>query len=95
MAHHDLKCYVEFFQPIVDGKLKAIARINDRKPKYKVDDTITLYEGYSENGIYQYTGRTISAMISFIDKFGLQDGYVNLSLSRVGMLIIGEQSGNN
>lgn len=85
-THHHLKCFVEFFQPVVDGRKKSEVRKNDRD--YQVGDVVTLHEGYHENGWYVYTGRTVSAEISYINDFGLQDGYVNLSLSRVGMLII-------
>jgi hypothetical protein len=37
---------------------------------------------------FEYTGRTVSARISFIDDFGLNSGYVNLSIADVGLLII-------
>lgn len=84
--HHHLKCFIDFFQPVVDGAQKAIARKNDRD--YQMGDYLTLHEGHNENGDFIATGRTISAQISFIDNFALQPGYVNLSLARVGMLII-------
>ncbi len=86
MTHHDLKCYKEFFQPIVDLKLRAITRKNDRG--YQEGDTITLHAGESVNGEYIYTGDKVSARISYCDSFGLQDGYLSLSLSDVGLLII-------
>ena len=86
MAHHDLKQFHGFFQPIVDGDQRAIVRNNDRK--YKVGDTITLNEGCLKNGEFEYSGRDISAEVSHISDFALQEGYVCLSLKRVGMLII-------
>lgn len=85
-THHELKQDKRFFQPVVNGARRAEIRYNDRQ--YKVGDTITLMEGEMNNGAFEYTGRKISAEISHIDTFGLQDGYVALSLSKVGLLII-------
>lgn len=84
--HHFLKQDDRFFQSVVDGKKSFEVRYNDRD--YKIGDTITLREGYLEDGVFLYTGRAISAEISHIETFGLQDGYVLLSLSKVGLLVI-------
>lgn len=86
MTHHNLKCFVDHFQPIADKANKSQVRKNDRN--FKINDTVTFHEGYSENGDYIFTGRKISAVISHIDNYALQDGYVNLSLDKVGTLII-------
>jgi len=89
MAHHDLKQFTEHFQYIVDGKMKAIVRRNDRD--YQIGDTVTLREGVpdaTEESGFKYTGKEVSAMIFFIDNFGCQDGYVSLSLGRVGLIIV-------
>lgn len=84
--HHDLKLFTKFFQPVVDGKKRSEVRLNDRN--YEIGDTVTLYEGQPGLEGFEYTGRTVSAMISYIDDFGCQHGYVNLSLDKVGMLIV-------
>jgi len=84
--HHDLKDVPRYYQHIVDGKKRSEVRLNDRQ--YKVGDTITLHEGWPGLNGFEYTGRTVSARISYIDDFGCQDGYVNLSLDDVGLLII-------
>lgn len=84
--HHDLKLFTKYFQSVVDGKKRSEVRYNDRN--YQVGDTITFYEGCPSLVGYDYTGRTVSARISYIDDFGLNVGYVNLSIADVGLLII-------
>ena len=84
--HHDLKQFTKQFQPIVDCEKRSIVRYDDRK--YQIGDTVTLREGRPEADGFEYTGRSISARISYIDDFGCQTGYLNLSLSSVGMLIV-------
>ena len=84
--HHDLKCFTKQFQPIVDCEMRSIIRYDDRG--YQIDDTVTLREGQPGADDFEYTGRSISAKISYIDDFGCQPGYLNLSLSSVGMLIV-------
>ena len=87
--HHDLKQFTKQFQPIVDCEKRSIVRYDDRK--YQIGDTVTLREGRPEADGFEYTGRSISARISYIDDFGCQSGYLNLSLSNVGMLIINDK----
>lgn len=87
--HHDLKCFTKQFQPIVDCEKRGIVRYDDRK--YAIGDTVTLREGQPEADGFEYTGRSISAKISYIDDFGCQPGYLNLSLSNVGMLIVKDE----
>lgn len=89
MAHHDLKQFNKHFQRIVDGHMKAITRLNDRG--YAIGDTVTLREGEpdaSEEGGFKYTGKEVSAYITDICDFGSQPGFVNLSLGRVGLIIV-------
>lgn len=88
--HHDLKSHPSQFQPIFDGLQKSMNRVNDRK--YAVNDTWTLNEGENSLDGFQYTGRTVSGVISHIDTFGCQPEYVNLSLDKVGMLIVKESA---
>ena len=84
--HHDLKQFTKQFQPIVDSEKRSIVRYDDRI--YQIGDTVTLREGQPESDGFEYTGRSVSARISYIDDFGCQPGYLNLSLSCVGMLIV-------
>ena len=86
MKHHNLKSFTYQFEMIVQGEMRAMVRLNDRD--YQKDDTVTLHEGFPGVDGYQYTGKTISAKISCVDNFGCQQGYVNLSLSDVGLLIV-------
>lgn len=85
MKHHKLKLISRYFKDVVDGNKKSEVRFNDRG--YQVGDVVTLQEGDLDNGEFVYTGRTISAKISFIDNYALSDGFLNLSLSDVGLLI--------
>lgn len=84
MQHHDLKCVAKHFQPLVDGVQKAEVRRDDRK--YQIGDTVTLHEGDLSLEGFKYTGRKITAQISFMSDFGCQHGYVVLSYSKMGML---------
>ena len=84
--HHNLKLVSKYYQHVVDGKKRSEVRLNDRK--YQICDTVTLQEGWPGLNGSEYTGRTVSARISYIDDFGCQHGYVNLSLADVGLLII-------
>ena len=84
--HHDLKQFDGNFQDIVDGKQRAMNRMNDRN--YQVGDTMTLREGHDSLEGYQYSGRLVSCRISHTDRFGCQSGYLNLSIDNVGLLII-------
>jgi len=84
--HHDLKTVSKYFKHIVDGQKRSEVRLNDRQ--YKIGDTVTLREGWPGLDGFEYTGKTISARISYIDDFGCQHGYVNLSLADVGLLVI-------
>lgn len=86
MAHHNLKLFTKYFQPVIDGKKRSEVRLNDRQ--YRIGDTVTLHEGQPGLEGFEYTGRTVSARISYIDDFGLDTGYVNLSLRDVGLLIV-------
>ena len=84
--HHNLKLFNRYFQPIVDGNKRSEIRLNDRQ--YQIGDTVTMQEGFPSLDGFAYTGREVSAKISYIDDFGCQHGYVNLSLCNVGMLIV-------
>ena len=85
-THHNLKAHKSQFHPIDVGVMKSIVRHNDRD--YQIGDTITLHEGEYEDGKFVYSGRKVSAEISYIDNFGTQERYVSLSLDKVGLLIV-------
>lgn len=86
MKHHHLKLFVKYFQHVVDGNKRSEMRLNDRA--FEIGDIVTLHEGQPGLDGYEYTGRTISARISYIDDYGCQHGYVNLSLCDVGLLVV-------
>lgn len=65
--------------------MTSIVRYNDRN--YQIGDSVTLNEGDHSVDGFQYTGRKVSACISYIDDYGCQYGYVNLSLQNVGLLV--------
>lgn len=83
---HELKSYIEVFQHLVSGAKRSEVRSNDRG--YQVGDVVTFQEGYPDAGKFVYTGRKISGIISHIDTFGCLDGFVNLSLRRMGLLVV-------
>lgn len=85
MKQHRLKSYIEIFPHIVSCAKRSDIRFNNRE--YQVGDVITFCEGQHENGEFVYTGKEVSCIISHIDAYGCQDGYVNLSLKNVGLLI--------
>lgn len=88
--HHDLKSHPSQFQPIFDVRQKSMNRVNDRK--YQVGDTWTLNEGENTLEGFMLTGRTVSGVISHMETFGCQPNYVNLSLDKVGMLIVEDKN---
>lgn len=88
MKHHDLNCASKQYEPVYKGMMKSIIRYDDRH--YNIGDSLTLNEGDHSIEGFKRTGRNISARISYIDDFGCQHGYVNLSLSDVGLLVADE-----
>lgn len=91
MTHHNLKCHPRQFNPIREGAMKSTVRYNDRN--YQIGDSITFNEcepSINSAEGFQYSCRVISAIISHIDDYGCQHGYVNLSLRDVGLLIADE-----
>ena len=91
--HHNLKCHTKQFEHIIKGSQRAMVRYNDRG--YGVGHTFTLNEGERDLGGFRYTGRKVSGMISHLDDFGCDFGYLNLSLSKVGLLIVEEPEMRN
>ena len=91
--HHNLKCHTKQFEHIIKGAQRAMVRYNGRG--YGVGHTFTLNEGVRDLGGFRYTGRKVSGMISHLDDFGCDFGYLNLSLSKVGLLIVEEPEMRN
>lgn len=87
MKQHKLKSFTKIFPRLVSGEKRSEVRVNDRG--FEVGDVVTFQEGQLENGEFVYTGRTISGVISHIDDYGCQFGFVNLSLSRMGLMLAG------
>jgi len=82
MTHHRVKAIPKQFKSIKDLERVADVRYNDRD--YQIGDIITFCEYY--NGVYSKD--EISAVIAYIDDFGCQHGYVNLSLKNVGAMVV-------
>ncbi|MBC2164642.1 DUF3850 domain-containing protein [Listeria booriae] len=76
MKTHALKIYPEYFQSIWDRKKMFEIRKNDRG--YQVGDFVVLSEYNSETGLY--TGRAVSAYISYMTDYMQKDGYVVFGL---------------
>ena len=77
---HELKCWTESFQPIVDGVKKFELRLRDRD--YNVDDLLRLREWNPDTG---YTGREVCVIVTWMltSGFGLPNGYCIMSIDGV------------
>lgn len=87
---HELKTHPHFFSSILSGVKKFEVRKNDRN--YQLGDELILKEytpdGYYEDGLNNetYTGRILHRRIDYIldgGQFGIEHGYVVMSLSRI------------
>ena len=85
MSHHNLKVFPARYGYLKDKSMTGENRFNDRD--FKIGDTVTLQEGTQEMDEFIPTGKEINACISCVDSFGCQEGYVNLSYSRLGVWI--------
>lgn len=82
MKIHELKCYPEYYEPVVSEKKRFEIRYNDRN--YEINDYLLIKE-YGLNdciGRYDYTGRYCLCKINYVlDNIKyLQQGYVCLSI---------------
>lgn len=82
MKHHHIKSISQHFQSLKNGTRTAEVRYNDRD--YHIGDGITFHELHDEC----LTGNRQTALVTYIDDFGCQFGYVNLSLGSFGCLIV-------
>lgn len=75
---HELKCWTEQFQAVVDGNKTAEWRKNDRD--FMPGDVVCLRE-YMPCGNGAYTGRAIICKITWITTgFGIPEGWCVLSI---------------
>ena len=89
MNHHILKAYPERYNLLSEGNMTGEIRKNDRR--FQTGDVITLREGRPNilfAGNFEATGRETNVKISWVDTFGCQEGYVNLSYSNVGLVLV-------
>jgi len=78
MAHHDLKAWPCYFQPVVDGHKLFEIRFN-RDRHFKKGDTFTLHETNPDEGLYQdplFTGRLFHGVITYVTDFKQKHGFV-------------------
>ena len=73
---HDLKCFPEYFQGIIDGKKTFEIRLNDRC--YQVGDLLALNEYLPDSD--SYTGRSCVVLVDYIlnDEMYCKTGFVVL-----------------
>lgn len=74
---HDLKCWVGFFQDVIDGRKTFEIRNDDRG--YKVGDVLFLREWSPDDKVY--TGRNCCRVVTYITSWGQSQGHVVMSIS--------------
>lgn len=86
--NHNLKCWPEFFQAILDRRKRFEYRRNDRG--FKVWDTLTLCEWeprLNAAGVpHGYTGRALKCLVTYImsePAMGVPAGYCIMSIEVV------------
>lgn len=78
MAHHELKCWTDYFEAIFDGRKNFEVRRNDRG--FQAGDTLSLLE-YNPSGDHErcgdahcrtkrYSGRTLKFSIGYVLSHG-------------------------
>jgi len=82
---HDLKCWIEPFEAIIDGKKKFEFRLNDRN--YEVGDELHLNEWDPVRK--KHTGRSTYQEVTYIlrNGFGLPEGYCIMSIEKVRVFV--------
>ena len=91
MTHHILKSYPSQFERMKAGTMKATTRYNDRHEGYKAGDSICFMEGEPSLEAAEgfcYTGRVLHAVITGVDDFGCQSGFVALSIDTNSVMVI-------
>lgn len=76
---HELKCFPEYFQDVIDGKKTFEIRIHNRP--YQVGDLLALNEYLPEAGD-SYTGRSCVVLIDYMlnDAMYCKTGFVVLGI---------------
>lgn len=77
---HDLKCWPEYFQALVDGRKTFEVRRNDRN--FAVGDWLYLREWDLKT--QEYTGRSIRLKVAYITEWEQKTGYVVMGLCSDG-----------
>lgn len=75
---HKLKIDEEYFEAVLNEKKNFEIRFNDRN--FQIDDIVILQE-ITENR--EYTGREITATISYITDFEQKEGFVVFSFKKI------------
>jgi hypothetical protein len=79
---HELKCFPQFFQPIVSGVKTFEVRLNDRN--FKENDILQLREW--DNVKEVYTSREIMVRVTYVllpqDGLGIYSGYCIMGISK-------------
>lgn len=90
MTHHVLKSVGKQYDNIASGQRSAMNRYNDRPEGYKIGDTATLrkWDGF------RYTGDEYDIVITDVDDFGCQPGYVTLSVNANSVLVVHDDNTN-
>lgn len=75
---HELKCFPEYFQDVIDGKKTFEIRIHDRP--YQISDLLALNEYLPDTD--SYTGRSCIVIIDYIldDAMYCKTGFVILGI---------------
>lgn len=75
---HKLKIDTEYFEAVLNEKKNFEIRFNDRN--FQIEDIVILQE-ITENR--EYTGREITAIISYITDFEQKEGFVVFSFKKL------------
>lgn len=75
---HNLKIETPYFEAVVDNLKTFEIRYNDRN--FQVGDFITLEEITEER---EYTGRTVSGVITCMTDYQQQEGYIVFSFIKI------------
>jgi hypothetical protein len=89
---HELKCWPDLFQAMLDGTKPFEARRNDRN--FQVGDVLLLREWTPADSIHsrlgEYSGREIRAKVTFIlhgsennQKTGIGEGFCVMGIKRI------------
>jgi hypothetical protein len=82
--HHDLKCWPEYYQEVINGDKTFECRVNDRD--FQVGDSVVLHEW--DQNTSDYTGRfsqeyDIGYVLNLNKYIGAKTGHVVFSLCPV------------